>query len=102
MSLPCDVTTFTNNGIVTSYPNFVLWGVDIIHRSLESNHYRYGFLGMNGRSWSRVGDIYNFVHNYIVYMNVINGFRNWLYSNRVCNEDIDICYNALSMKFRFI
>ena len=99
MSLPCDATTFIVNGIVTSYPNFVLWDVDTIHRSLEVNHYRYGFPGMNGRSWSRVGDIYNLVHNYIVYMNDYDGFRTWLYGNGVYDDDIAICYNALSMKF---
>ena len=103
MSLPCDYTTFTNNnGVITSYPNFVLWDIDTIHRSLEMNNYRNGFPGMNVRSWVRVGDIYNLVHHYIVYMNDYNSFRNWLHSNGVSDDNIAICYNALSMKFGFL
>jgi hypothetical protein len=102
MSLPCDHTTFTNNNVTTSYPNFVLWDIDTIHRSLQANNYRYGFPGMNGRSWVRIGDIYNLVHHYIVYMNNYDGFRNWLTSNGVSDEDCAICYNALSMKFGFM
>jgi len=99
MAYASDITNFTYNGVTTGYPNFILWNIDTIHNSLEENHYRYGFPGMNGRSWVRVGNIYNLVHQYILYMNNYCGFRNWLSSMGACDEDIAICYNALSMKF---
>lgn len=78
----------------SSYPEFLFMTIDEIHKYLEKTNYRYGFPGMNGRSWIRIGNIYNLVNLYYS-----DDFESKLKEAKMTDENIFICKGALSMKY---
>ena len=91
-------TTFTYNGLETTYPNYLLMTTEDIHSSLLNTSYRSGFPGMNGRSWSRIGTFYHLVSLYMT--KTAENFKKHLQEKGLATEeDSLICYQALSVKF---
>ena len=78
----------------TNYPAFLLMTEDEIHQSLEKTSYRSGFPGMNGRSWSRLGNFYDLVN---LYKNK-EEFKSKL-RKLTTEKEAFLCYQALSMKY---
>ena len=96
---PDGITSFTNQGIVTNYPNILLMTTEEINDSLNKTHYRSGFPGMNGRSWVRIGNFHDLVSQYLSMKNPVE-FKKWLQKNgKMTEEESSICTNALSMKY---
>ena len=79
----------------TNYPAFLLMTEDEIHRSLEKTSYRSGFPGMNGRSWSRLGNFYDLV---ALYKKTKEEFYAEL-TKSTTEKEAFLCYQALSMKY---
>ena len=79
----------------TNYPAFLLMTEDEIHRSLEKTSYRSGFPGMNGRSWSRLGNFHDLVN---LYKKNKEEFQAELRKSTTEKEAF-LCYQALSMKY---
>jgi hypothetical protein len=84
----------------TFYPNFLIMSLEEIDQSLKETNYRNGFPGMNGRSWVRIGNIYNLVSKYFLVEKNGEEFKKWLKeTGKMTDEDIQDCYGALTMKF---
>ena len=79
-----------------SYPSFLFMTEDEIHRSLEKTSYRSGFPGMNGRSWSRLGNFYDLV---ALYSKMTKEEFQAELRKSTTEEEASICYGALSMKY---
>ena len=81
---------------MSNYPAFLLMTEDEIHRSLEKTSYRSGFPGMNGRSWSRLGNFYDLLSLYS--KKTQEEFLAEL-KKSTTEKEAFICYHALSMKY---
>lgn len=101
--LPCELTSFiSQDGLTTNYPNHLLMTLDEMHESMEQTHYRYGFQGMNGRSWSRIGTIFDLVEKFFSLDKDRKLFSEWLVKvGKVDEENADICWGVLAQKYFF-